>query len=90
MKNLIITALTIFAFITGPIMAGERSFDMDNAFAYSKSTQSLGSEGSAGNSAGGLSSGAATGILVFIGLVILVALIASNSGDDHNYSGGSS
>ncbi len=88
MKNLIITALTIFAFITGPVMAGERSFDMDNAFAYTKSTQSLGSEGSAG-SVGGLSSGAATGILVFIGLVILVALIASNSGDDHNYSGGS-
>ncbi len=81
MKNLIITALTIFAFITSPVVASERSFDMENAFAYSKSTQSLGSDGSAGNSAGGLSSGAATGILVFLGLVILVAVIASNNND---------
>lgn len=79
MKNMIITTLTIFAFITSPMMAGERSFDMNNAFAYSKSTQSGGSAGSAGSLNG---SGPTTAVFVIAALTILIVLFAANGGGD--------
>lgn len=83
MKNILITTLTIFAFTTSPMVAGEASFDMNNAFAYSKSSQSGGSAASAG-SIGGSGSG---GAVVVIGiLAILIILIAANSGGDNGYS----
>ena len=83
MKNMIITTLTIFAFTTSPMMAGEISFDMNNAFAYSKSTQSGGSADSAGSSAASGSGGA---VVVLGILAILIILIAVNSSDGHSYS----
>lgn len=83
MKNMIITAITLFAFTTSPMMAGERSFDMNNAFAYSKSTQSA---GSANNSAGSVAgSGPLTAVFILATLVLIV-LIASNGGDNNSYS----
>jgi len=91
MRNLIITALTAFSFITSPVLAGDRSFDMENAFAYTKSTQSAGSGGSAGSAGSAASSGAATtAIVVGLGILILVLIaVSASDGDGGTYSGSS-
>lgn len=91
MKNVFITVVTIFAFVTASAMAGDRSFDVNNGFTYDKSTQSAESWGS-GNSANSAGSGSAasqgaTGAILF-GLAVLVLLcIAACGSSDDNLSG---
>jgi len=72
MKKLVITALTAFAFLTTPVFGGDRSFDMDNAFPYTKSTISEGTGSSAG----------ANAAIVGIGMILLVLVAVAASTSD--------
>ncbi len=77
--KLIITALIAFAFLTTPVFAGERSFDMNNAFSYSESTQSP--AGSGGSAGGAAKSGSATvAIVVFVILTIVLFAVTVDTG----------
>jgi hypothetical protein len=98
MKNLIITTLTVFSFATAPVFAGEASMNMNNAFAYSKSTQSAGSAPVSGNSAGsagsaGSSPGSFAGpngaILLGLALIAVVIIAASSGGGGNSTYPGS-
>lgn len=97
MKNLIIMAITIFAFATSAVFAGDNRMDFGNAFSYSKSTQSAGSAGSAGSngstgstgsagSAPGSFQGASGAILIGLGILVLVCIAVCGGGKDQNYS----
>lgn len=84
MKKSLITATTIFALSTSSVFAAGNGMDFNNAFAYSKSTQS-GSIGSAQSADSSNSFGVGTGFLIFLVAVIAVAVIVGNSGSDDNH-----
>ena len=90
MKNFII-AVTIFVFAASTAFAGDNRMDFENAFAYSKSTQSAGSAGSNGSagsdgsagSAAGSSAGASGAILIGLAVLVLVCIAVCGGGDNH-------
>lgn len=97
MKNLIIMAITIFAFATSAVFAGDNRMDIENAFSYSKSTQSAGSFGSFGSagsagsngsagSASGSFQGASGAILIGLAVLVLVCIAVCGGSKDQNYS----
>ncbi len=85
MKKSIITLTTIFALSTSSAFAGGNGMDFNNAFAYSKSTQS-GSIGSAQSADSANSLGVGTGFLIFLVAVIVVAVVVGNGGSDNTHS----
>ena len=97
MKNLIIMAITIFAFATSAVFAGDHRMDFENAFSYSKSTQSAGSAGSVGSagsngsagsagSAPGSFQGASGAILIGLAVLVLVCIAVCGGGKSQNYT----
>jgi len=88
MKNLIIMSITVFAFAISAAFAGDNRMDFENAFSYSKSTQSagsIGSTGSAGSSPGSFQ-GASGAILIGLAVLVLVCVAVCGGGKDHSYS----
>jgi hypothetical protein len=85
MKNLIIMAVTIFAFAAQATYAGENSMSLDNAFSYTKSTQSGGSAGSANSaaSAPGSFQGASGAILLGLLALLIVCVAVCDGGSDN-------
>ncbi len=94
MKNICITAVTIFAFATAPVLAGEASMSMDNAFSFSKSSQSAPVSGNSANSAGSFGSapesyqGPSAGILLGLLAIVIVIFAASGGGGNSTTTGG--
>jgi|GEM_PF-6852201 len=94
MKNLIVMSVTIFAFAISAAFAGENRMDFENAFSYSKSTQSAGSAGSNGSvgsngsagSAPGSFQGASGAILIGLAVLVLVCVAVCGGSSNHTYS----
>jgi len=90
MKNFII-AVTIFLFAASAAFAGDNRMDFENAFSYSKSTQSAGSADSAGSAGSNGSAGSTPGsfqgasgaILIGLAVLVLVCIAVCGGSDNH-------